>query len=102
MAQPRIVAKQPTVLSLDPGTYYWCLCGRSRDQPFCDGCHEGTGIEPDRWSVQRVDAGQRFGRRSGRCDGWSAGAVACSGRIGRPWCHFGLGARAGDGAESSE
>jgi len=46
MEKPRIAAKQPAVLSLDPGTYYWCQCGRSRDQPFCDGSHQGTGIEP--------------------------------------------------------
>lgn len=46
MGQPRIAAKEPAVISLDPGTYYWCSCGRSRDQPFCDGSHEGTGFEP--------------------------------------------------------
>jgi CDGSH-type Zn-finger protein len=26
--------------------YYWCACGRSAKQPFCDGAHEGTGIGP--------------------------------------------------------
>jgi hypothetical protein len=31
MEKPRIAAKEPAVLSLDPGTHYWCLCGRSRD-----------------------------------------------------------------------
>ena len=46
MAQPRIAAKEPSVITLEAGTYYWCKCGRSRDQPFCDGAHEGTGIEP--------------------------------------------------------
>ena len=46
MGQPRIAAKEPFVMSLEPGTYYWCTCGRSRDQPFCDGAHEGTGFEP--------------------------------------------------------
>ena len=44
-------ALQPAVLSLDQGTYYWCQCGRSRDQPFCDGSHQGTGIEPVEFSV---------------------------------------------------
>jgi CDGSH-type Zn-finger protein len=51
MEEPRIAAKQPAVISLDPGTYHWCLCGRSRDQPFCDGSHQGTGIEPVEFSV---------------------------------------------------
>ena len=46
MEKPRIAAKQPEVLTLEAETYYWCLCGRSRDQPFCDGSHQGTGIEP--------------------------------------------------------
>lgn len=27
-------------------TYYWCACGRSATQPFCDGSHQGSGIEP--------------------------------------------------------
>ncbi|RMD70088.1 MAG: CDGSH iron-sulfur domain-containing protein [Gammaproteobacteria bacterium] len=46
MAEPIIAQKKPYVLELDPGTYYWCACGRSQAQPFCDGAHEGTGIEP--------------------------------------------------------
>jgi CDGSH-type Zn-finger protein len=27
-------------------TYAWCACGRSTKQPFCDGSHQGTGIDP--------------------------------------------------------
>ncbi len=53
MEKPRIAAKQPAVLSLDPGTYYWCQCGRSRDQPFCDGSHQGTGFEPVEFSIMK-------------------------------------------------
>lgn len=26
--------------------YWWCACGRSKTQPFCDGSHEGTAFEP--------------------------------------------------------
>lgn len=51
MGNPRIAAKEPAVLNLEAGTYYWCLCGRSRDQPFCDGSHEGTGFEPVEFTV---------------------------------------------------
>ncbi|MDH4080800.1 MAG: CDGSH iron-sulfur domain-containing protein [Nitrospira sp.] len=51
MGQPRIAAKEPSAISLEAGTYYWCSCGRSRDQPFCDGAHEGTGIEPVEFTV---------------------------------------------------
>ncbi len=46
MSEPVIAAREPAVLELEPGTYYWCACGRSQDQPFCDGSHQGTGIEP--------------------------------------------------------
>jgi CDGSH iron-sulfur domain-containing protein 3 len=51
MDKPRIAAKEPAVLTLEAGTYYWCQCGRSRDQPFCDGSHQGTGIEPVEFSL---------------------------------------------------
>ncbi len=46
MSDPVVVAKKPLVLELDPETYHWCACGRSREQPYCDGSHKGTGITP--------------------------------------------------------
>lgn len=38
----------PYVVTLEPGTYYWCSCGKtkSKNGPFCDGSHKGTGKEP--------------------------------------------------------
>lgn len=46
MEKPVIAATQPAVLSLEPGTYYWCQCGRSKNQPFCDGSHKSTEFTP--------------------------------------------------------
>ena len=45
--EPRIAQKSPFATEVEAGeTYYWCACGRSANQPFCDGSHKGTGIEP--------------------------------------------------------
>lgn len=38
-------------MEMEPGTYYWCQCGHSDDQPFCDGSHEGTGMGPEKVEI---------------------------------------------------
>jgi CDGSH-type Zn-finger protein len=46
MADPVIAQKGPFGLELEPGKYWWCACGRSSNQPFCDGSHKGTEFSP--------------------------------------------------------
>ena len=46
MAEPIIADKKPSVLELEAGSKWWCACGRSKNQPWCDGTHKGTGITP--------------------------------------------------------
>jgi len=44
MPEPQVPFKTPITLTLEPGEYWWCRCGRSQDQPFCDDSHEQEGI----------------------------------------------------------
>ena len=47
MAEPVIVQKRPFNVEVQEGEeYWWCACGRSANQPFCDGSHRGTGLSP--------------------------------------------------------
>ncbi|MBF0433605.1 MAG: CDGSH iron-sulfur domain-containing protein [Fibrobacteria bacterium] len=46
MKKPIIAKNKPVVLELEPGTYHWCSCGKSKDQPFCDGSHKGSPFKP--------------------------------------------------------
>ena len=46
MDQPNIPQKSPIMTDVEPGIYFWCSCGKSGNQPFCDGAHKGTGFAP--------------------------------------------------------
>lgn len=51
MDKPTIADTKPVRLELEPGTYFFCTCGKSSKQPFCDGQHRGSGFAPQRFEV---------------------------------------------------
>jgi len=49
--------RQPIRVELEAGkTYFWCECGRSQSQPFCDGSHKGTPYEPKKFIAEKTEA----------------------------------------------
>ena len=59
MTTPVIVQKAPMKVTVEAGkTYYWCACGRSNKQPFCDGSHKVTEITPIPWEA--TESGDKF------------------------------------------
>jgi CDGSH iron-sulfur domain-containing protein 3 len=49
---PEIGGRQPIVVNVEAGrSYWWCACGRSKSQPFCDGSHKGSAFTPVQWTA---------------------------------------------------
>lgn len=51
MPTPKRAGDRPIVLDLQPGTYWYCSCGQSANQPWCDGKHAGSGFQPLQYTV---------------------------------------------------
>ena len=50
---PHIAAKAPVKVALEAGKDYWyCTCGLSANQPFCDGSHKGTAFAPKKFTAE--------------------------------------------------
>jgi len=51
--EPKRAGDVPIRVDLEKGkTYYWCACGRSESQPFCDGSHKTTEFKPVAFTVE--------------------------------------------------
>ena len=73
MAEGKIVDKKPHVIELEPGSYHWCACGESSNQPYCDGSHAGSEFSPVRFELtEKKTVAMCMCRRTGNqpfCDG---------------------------------
>ena len=51
--EAKIVQKSPFAVEVESGkTYYYCTCGLSENQPFCNGSHKGTDFSPIKFEAQ--------------------------------------------------
>jgi len=53
MDKPVRAGDSPIRVEVDAGkAYFWCTCGQSSKQPFCDGSHKGTNFAPMKWTAE--------------------------------------------------
>jgi len=53
MTKPIVADNKPKAVQLEKGKdYFWCTCGRSKNQPFCDGSHRGTSLTPTKFTAE--------------------------------------------------
>ena len=74
MAEPVVAQKAPYAIEVESGkTYFWCSCGRSEKQPFCDGAHKQVGMAPVKFQADATKTVYFCGGKSSAskpfCDG---------------------------------
>ncbi|TBR15849.1 CDGSH iron-sulfur domain-containing protein [Rugosibacter aromaticivorans] len=74
MPQPEIAAKSPFAVAVEAGKdYYWCSCGKSKGQPFCDGSHKGSSFSPLKYTASESTTvyfcGCKHSKNGALCDG---------------------------------
>lgn len=71
---PAIAQKSPYAVAVEAGrSYYWCACGQSKNQPFCDGSHKGSSFTPVKWDATESKTvyfcGCKHSGKGALCDG---------------------------------
>ena len=71
---PIIAQKAPYPIEVTAGkSYFWCACGKSAKQPFCDGSHKDTGLAPVKFEAEKDGkvffCGCKQSANGVRCDG---------------------------------
>ncbi len=74
MTEPVPAQKAPYEIEVEAGRkYFWCACGRSQKQPFCDGSHKGTGLAPEVYESDKAKkvyfCGCKASGKKPLCDG---------------------------------
>ena len=73
MNEPKIAATTPYVQPTKAGIYYWCSCGQSKRQPFCDGSHKGSVFSPLKVDIAEAKTiawcGCKHSKNGAFCDG---------------------------------
>jgi CDGSH-type Zn-finger protein len=74
---PTIAQKSPFPVEVTEGkSYFWCACGQSKRQPFCDGSHKGTEFEPVKYTADSSKkvffCGCKHSSKPPLCDGTHA------------------------------
>ena len=74
MSSPVVAQKAPYPAAVEAGkTYYWCSCGQSKRQPFCDGSHQGSTFSPVKFDATETKTvyfcGCKHSAKSPLCDG---------------------------------